>query len=80
MKLNQLFRGFGLQKRTPRKKIEARQNLLNQLRERGTENENILSEAKKNPLENLVETIKTGNKSEELKKSLLQRLTTGKRR
>ena len=37
MKLNQLFSGFGLQKRVPRKKIEARQNLLNQLK-KGTGN------------------------------------------
>ena len=37
MKLNQLFSGFGLQKKVPRKRIEARQNLLNKIKE-GTGN------------------------------------------
>ena len=85
MKLNQLFKGFGLQKRIPRKKIEARQNLLNKLREQETGNgeqvmKNSLSSVKNNPVETLVERIKATNNSREIKKSLLQRLTTVKGR
>ncbi|WP_414621401.1 hypothetical protein [Calothrix sp. CCY 0018] len=147
MKLNQLFSGFGLQKRVPRQKIEARQALLNKLRvqskkdltpqppslqgngeslkplslkedltpqppslqgngenlkplslkenltpqppslqgngenlkplslqERGLERG--LSEAKKNPLETLIENIKQSNKPKKVEKTLLQRLMT----
>ena len=78
MKLNHLFSGFGLQKRVPRRKIEARQNLLNKIKkgtgngEQGTEN--------LNPLETLAERIKQANKAEKVEKTLLQRLTTGQGR
>ncbi len=122
MKLNELFSGFGLQKKVPRQKIEARQSLLNQLKDekktgnltpqppslrgngenlkplsfkekvnidltpqppslRGNgENLKPLSNARKNPLEKLVERIKVRNKSQKEEKTLLQRLTTGQGR
>ncbi|MBV6628221.1 MAG: hypothetical protein KI793_35765, partial [Rivularia sp. (in: Bacteria)] len=95
MKLNQLFSGFGLQKRIPRKKIEARQNLLNNLK-KGTGNTQPISlegnqqkkrslekdvlDASKNPLESLAERIKQTNKAEKVEKTLLQRLMTGQGR
>ncbi|MEL6163578.1 MAG: hypothetical protein AAFR37_07385, partial [Cyanobacteria bacterium J06628_3] len=85
MKLNQLFSGFGLQKRVPREKIEQRQTLLNKLK-KGTENserktrELDVSDIKKNPLGTLAERIKKANKAKKVEKSLLQRLTTVKGR
>jgi hypothetical protein len=107
MKLNQLFSGFGLQKRTPRREIEERQTLLNKLKQ-GTENgenltpqppslqgngENLkplswkerglergFSDIKKSPLGTLAEKIKKVNQAKKVEKTLLQRLTTGKRR
>ncbi|MEL6459146.1 MAG: hypothetical protein AAFQ91_12940 [Cyanobacteria bacterium J06621_15] len=85
MKLNQLFSGFGLQKRVPREKIEQRQTLLNKLK-KGTENserktrELDVSDIKKNPLRTLAERLKKANKPKKVEKSLLQRLTTVKGR
>ncbi|MGB3651859.1 MAG: hypothetical protein WBA41_11705, partial [Rivularia sp. (in: cyanobacteria)] len=88
MKLNQLFSGFGLQKRVPRQQIEARQNLLNKIKvekkptppSRQGNTERGLLDANKNSLEKLVERIKQGNKPKKAEKTLLQRLMTGRGR
>ncbi len=90
MKLNQLFSGFGLQKRVPRQKIEKRQALLNKLKVeknltsqppslQGNENSKPLSDAGKNPIQQLTERIKRANKTKKVEKTLLQRLTTGRK-
>lgn len=90
MKLNQLFSGFGLQKRVPRQEIEKRQALLNKLKVeknltsqppslQGNENLKPLSDAGKNPIQQLTERIKRGNKTNKVEKTLLQRLTTGRK-
>ena len=74
MKLNQLFSGFGLQKRVPRQKIEARQTLLNKIkqgtenREQGTGKLNV-SDTKKNPFGTLAERIKQANKAKKVEKT-----------
>ncbi len=92
MKLNELFSGFGLQKRVPRQQIEARQTLLNKLKVdgtknltpqppslRGNENSKPVSDAGENPIQKLTERFKRGNKAKKVEKTLLQRLTTGRK-
>ena len=82
MKLNELFSGFGLQKRVSRQKIEARQSLLNKLKDK--QEQRTVTSPEKNPLQELAEIIKAANKDKEKhkeeEKTLLQRLTTGSRR
>ncbi|MGF1676734.1 MAG: hypothetical protein ACFCUV_24105 [Rivularia sp. (in: cyanobacteria)] len=67
VKLNELFNGFGLQKRVPRQEIEQRQTLINQLKD-------------KKPTATSLERIKKANKSQKDEKTLLQRLMTGRKR
>ncbi len=70
VKLNELFNGFGLQKRVPRQKIEQRQSLLNKLKNK---------EGIGNREQGVGELVNV-NKAEKQEKTLLQRLTTGQRR
>ncbi|MEM7713096.1 MAG: TonB-dependent receptor [Cyanobacteria bacterium P01_A01_bin.68] len=78
MKLNELFSGFGLQKRTPRRQIETRQSLLNKLKD--TQEQRKVTNPQKNSLEKLAERIKGANKTKKVEKTLLQKLTTGRGR
>lgn len=57
MKLNELFSGFGLQKRVPRRNIEARQSLVNKIKD-----------ANKNPLKAIAEKIKRAKKNNQAEK------------
>ena len=83
MKLNELFSGFGLQKRAPRRQVEARQSLLNKLKD--TQEQRAVTNPEKNSLEKLAERIKGANKTKtdkfkKLEKKLLRKLTTEHRR
>ncbi|MBF2017578.1 MAG: hypothetical protein IGS23_20710 [Rivularia sp. T60_A2020_040] len=77
VKLNELFNGFGLQKRVPRQEIEQRQALINQLKEKkGTGNrEQGIGE-----FSGITHRIKKANKSQKDEKTLLEKLMTAPRR
>ncbi|NJO63765.1 MAG: hypothetical protein HC836_37955 [Richelia sp. RM2_1_2] len=75
VKLNELFNGFGLQKRVPRQEIEQRQFLINQLKKgigKGQQATEKITKAKKN--------FKAGNQAKQIEKTLLEKLMTGPRR
>lgn len=86
VKLNELFNGFGLQKRVPRQEIEQRQFLINQLKKgigSGEQGVGKITTAQKNLIETLAENLKGDNKAKKIKqieKTLLEKLTTGRRR